>query len=525
MSTPVNIESHAPRVASRSTRILGAVGFGYLSQLLTVSVGLWLTPFLLHRLGQRDYGLWLLAMQMTAYMALLDLGVVALLPRETSYVIGRAGGNKSFHDLPDLIGRTIRIVLCQLPIVALVAGVVLWMLPGDWRPLRGPFTLIVGVFLVMFPLRVLHAILQGLQELPFLGAVALSTWIAGTITTVSLVLAGMGLYAVAAGWAVSQFTSALWWWLRIRERHANILPRRLPRVTAQLLHEWLRSGVWVSVAQVAQVLLSGTDLLIIGTLLGPAAIVPYAITGKLIAVLANQPQMVMQAAQPALSEIKATHGERHRLIGVTTALTQLMLMISGAVFVVTLVVNQGFVGWWIDPKQYAGLGITLALLGNMLLRHWNTTTTYAIFAFGNERRIAITTLADGVLTIMVSAILVLKLGVVGVVIGSMVGVCVVSLPANLTALRRDTEASLAAILLPLVGWLARLLLLVAIALAVVRSWSPKSLASLVGAAVLAAVAYAATMAPLALRPPLGEYLRPRIRALSQRLPYLRANAN
>ena len=52
-------------------------------------------------------------------------------------------------------------------------------------------------------------------------------------------------------------------------------------------------------SQIAQVLLNGTDVMIIGALLGPAAVVPYACTGKLVSVLANQPQAILQSAAPA----------------------------------------------------------------------------------------------------------------------------------------------------------------------------------------------------------------------------------
>ena len=75
------------------------------------------------------------------------------------------------------------------------------------------------------------------------------------------------------------------------------LPRELE--TARVLNFRL---VWISVSQIAQVLLNGTDLLIIAGLLGPTAVVPYACTGKLVSLLANQAQLFMQMALPALSE-------------------------------------------------------------------------------------------------------------------------------------------------------------------------------------------------------------------------------
>ena len=172
----------------------------------------------------------------------------------------------------------------------------------------------------------------------------------------------------------------------------------MPSFNLKTARRQLGQGFWIIVAQVAQVLLAGTDVVIIGILAGPAAVVPFVCTGKLITVLANQPQLVMQAAGPALSEMRMAETTA-RLFQVSSALTQAMLMASGAVVCAVLAVNQGFVTWWVGAGQYAGLSLTVLLLLVMLLRHWNTTTSYTLFAFGRERRVAVTALMDGVVTL------------------------------------------------------------------------------------------------------------------------------
>ena len=40
------------------------------------------------------------------YLGLMDLGVVAILPRDVAYATGRAGGYTNARDLPDLVGHT-----------------------------------------------------------------------------------------------------------------------------------------------------------------------------------------------------------------------------------------------------------------------------------------------------------------------------------------------------------------------------------------------------------------------------------
>src|SRR5579862_1443532 len=103
------------RQMSRTIRFLGGVWLGYLYQGLVMLVGFWLTPFLLRHIGQHDYGLWLLGLQLLSYLMLTDFGVIALLPRETAYAIGRAGSLEKATELTLLIGQAGRVVLYQTP--------------------------------------------------------------------------------------------------------------------------------------------------------------------------------------------------------------------------------------------------------------------------------------------------------------------------------------------------------------------------------------------------------------------------
>ncbi len=130
---------------SRTTRLLHGVAFGYANQVLVTLVGIWLTAFLLGRLGQADYGVWLLGTRILGYLLLLDVGVVALLPREVAFATGRASGVAAATDLPEIIGRTARIVLWQTPLVT-VASLSVWLLlPTEWEPLRAPLAVVLGV--------------------------------------------------------------------------------------------------------------------------------------------------------------------------------------------------------------------------------------------------------------------------------------------------------------------------------------------------------------------------------------------
>jgi O-antigen/teichoic acid export membrane protein len=403
-----------------------------------------------------------------------------------------------------IVSDAAQIALWQTPLVFLASLIVWFGLPDRWAQLTLPLGWVLAVFVLLFPLRLGPAVLQGLQDLAFLSRLQLTAWGFSTAVSVLLVLEGFGLSALAAGWIVGQLVTSLSAIVRLRVRFPEAIPRHFQAPGWARTKAYLTRGGWVSVSQIAQVLLTGTDVLILGILLGPIPVVVYACTGKLISVLANQPQILTQSAAPALAELR-TGGTPERLRVVSAALTQAMLFVSGLIVCAVIAGNRPFVLWWVGPQQFGGMQLTLLLALVMLLRHWSTTMVYTLFAFGQERRIALTSVADGAVTAGGALLLVPVLGLQGAPLASLAGVLAVSIPLNLRALTRDLSIGVPDVF----GWWPwgwRFLLAAAVSLALGLSIQS---ASFIFAAVAAGTA-AGTYLLLTFKPilasPLGPYL-------------------
>ena len=224
--------------------------------------------------------------------------------------------------------------------------------------------------------------------------------------------------------------------------------------------------------------------------------------------LANQAQLLMQNAAPGLCELK-TGESRQRLFQVLVALSHGILAFSGLVFCVVLVVNHWFVDWWVTAHLYGGFALTTAILLNMVVRHWTGTTGYAVFCLGHQRRISLTNLSDGLVTVIASVALIMLWGPVGAPLSSIIGACLVSLPCNLFAIARDTEVTVARLVSAMLrSWIWRFVLLAGLCWWLGKQWSPKSLPEAAGATISITALYMSVMLPNVLRSPLGNYVRP-----------------
>src|SRR5271165_6938182 len=77
----------------RAKQIVQNVLSNWAALAVSTLVGLFLAPFVVHRLGNIAYGVWILVTSLTAYMNLLDLGLRGAVTRFVSK--GKAQGN---HD-------------------------------------------------------------------------------------------------------------------------------------------------------------------------------------------------------------------------------------------------------------------------------------------------------------------------------------------------------------------------------------------------------------------------------------------
>lgn len=505
MSDDVAAASAATGGSFRTRRFLGGVGLTLLNQALALLVGLWFTRFALGRLGQHDYGLWLVGLQVVAYLSLLDLGVVALLPRETAFAAGRERSPGGLSGVAALLGDATQLVLWQTPVLALLAVGAGAAVAGRWADLLPAASLILAAYVLAFPLRIFGATLQGLQDLAFLGWVQMAAWAAGTATSVLMLLGGYGLYALAAGWIVQQLAPPAAHWLRLRARFRGALPARAPRLAWPAARSYLARSLWVSLSQVTALLLNGADVLIIAAMLGPARVVPYVLTGKLVAVASNLPFTFAHAAGPGLSEMRVRES-RERLREVTTALTQAVLFASGLVAVVVLALNAAFVRWWVGPAQFGGGVLSALFVLLMVVRHWGTTLGYTAYSFGRERATALIGIVAGGVAVGVTLLLVPSLGIVGGALGTLAGELLVTIPLFLHVVAREVGESAGRVLAPLAPWGGRLAAAAIAATLLSSVWRPATVVTL-GVAGLGVVAlYLLVMRPLALRPPLHAYV-------------------
>jgi O-antigen/teichoic acid export membrane protein len=469
-------------------------------------LGLWLTPFYLRTLGERDYGIWLVALQVLNFLLLCDFGIIVVTPRDVANASGVDHTEPGSGEVARVLGQTLKVVLAQTGVIALAALALFLIRPAHDVELRGPVGLILAVFVISYPLRVFPAVLQGLQDLKFLGQLRLTLWGISTALVIGMLILGARFYALACGWCLQQMGHDLVAFFRLLRSRRDLSPAQAWRRAGPLRWRWFARGFWVNVNQLATQLVAGSDLLIVGRAISAATVVVYSSTNKLVAVLQNQPQILASVALPGLSHMK-TSESRERILQATTSLTQAMLLLAGFVFCIILAVNQQFVTWWLGAHFFGGMQLTVILLLTFLLRQADYTLTVTLFAFGHEKLLSMKSLVDGAVSVLLAILFVRHWAMPGVALGFLCGAAFISIPADVYLLTRTLQVSLTELSRPYLPFVWRFAVAGSIALAVHNWFGAATILDMAIAISITGVAYLLLVIPYVWTTPLRGYIQ------------------
>ena len=182
------------------SQIIKNVTSSWFSLGVSILVGIFLSPFILHRLGNTAYGAWILVFSVTGYYGLFDLGIRSSVIR---YVSTYTATNDT-ESVSRLI-NTALLVYAAIGATAIVTTLVisgflgsLFRMPSDFLQTARVLFLMVGTAVGLgFPAGVFGGILEGLNHFYFVNVTNLAATLLRALLIVISLKLGYGLLVVA----------------------------------------------------------------------------------------------------------------------------------------------------------------------------------------------------------------------------------------------------------------------------------------------------------------------------------------
>ena len=494
---------------SRTRKAAITAGFAYAQFGLAIVTGVVLVPLTLYYLGARTWGLWLATGELLGYAGMADLGVLGVLP----WLIAEADGRQDRQTMRRLVGHGAYIG-CGIAVVYAGVAAVLWItLPSALRftaadrlLVGAPFALLVAANALSHPFRVFRAAISGLQDAFFNGVLSILHSILTVATTITLLVNGYGLYALAVAAGVPPFITFAISIVRLRMIAPDVMSGWTRPTFAEARH-LLTNGTGVWLAALGWQMLAATNAIVITYIGHPEWVPIYSCTAKLSLMTT---QLAWVTPDSALVGLAQLYGERQpveRVRQVVLMLLRLHLLMSGATLCGLLAFNPAFVTRWVGAPFFGGLALNALVAAGVViysLAHAFATTASVL---GNRLHVGVAGIVNGVAQLMLAVVLGHRFGLNGVAAAGLLASLATAIPAGAWLLRLAVGVTVRHLTRDLIGpWLARSALL--IVFAAIAGMFHQSLGVALSAALATAIslAYVWNMRPLYVGLPLDAWM-------------------
>jgi len=413
--------------------ILKNVASGWFGFVVNVATGLLLSPYILHRLGDDAFGLWVLVFAITGYYGLFDFGIRSSVVR---YVAKFNAVNDREH-LDQIINTSlfsyscVGFLLVLLTIVGALFIQKLFHVP-DIHQARLLFLLVGGSLAVGFPFAVIAGILEGIQKFYISNLTNVTTTILRALLIVVALHYGYGLLTIAAITAVIPLTNGVVNTINV----LRLTPLRLGRrfVTMGTFKTIFNYGSVTFMVSLASRLRFKSDAVIIGSFISAAAVTQFAIGSRLVDYATDMVDSLAQIFTPMSSHLEAK-GDIERLRAVYIEGNRACALVIFPMCAGLIIMGKSVIQVWMGAKYVAvSYPVMLVLLIPSTLRMAQATSGRILYGIARHKMLAIVTLLEGLLNLVLSIILVRSHGIIGDAYGTAIPLtltCIFFLPTYL----------------------------------------------------------------------------------------------
>jgi len=394
--------------------------WNYVSFAVSLSSNLLLFPFAVARLGNTSAGIWLLVGSVSGYMGLLQLGLAPALVQLAAASIARKEGdavNRSASTALVLVTTLGLAALFALPTIPSLLSL-FHVTPDMASAATTAFILgIVGVPLQM-PGHVFNSLLSAAQRQDLCSRAWIFSLFGRFCGIFALLAMGFGLRALMYLDTVMIILSGSFLgWLAFRTLpDLRLSPAFVNRVDAQKL--WSLGG-WFFVASLCTLLIEQTDRIVVGAWLSVDDVTHYSAGFKLYMLVFGVATTLLQAVGPLAATLVARHDHealrklfiRMSRYGAAIAIPLACAVALGAGLVLRVWMGAGF------ANDYT---IVQVLLGTFAVTAYNQVAHSILAAMHRVRQVVWRySLPQAILNAVLSVMLVTRLGVIGVALGTM----------------------------------------------------------------------------------------------------------
>jgi O-antigen/teichoic acid export membrane protein len=395
------------------------VGSSWFALGLNILVGLFLSPYILHHLGDEAFGLWVLIFSVTGYYGLFDLGIRSSIIR---YVANYSTVAKN-EELNRLVNTAFftysgigAVVILITITVSFYVGSIFRISGSSIYVARWLFLMVGSAVALGFPLGVFGGILEGLQRFYVLNLNNMSSTLLRALLIVIALQHGQGLLMVAfITVSLPLLTGVVNAIVALR-----ILPLRfgLKHLSRESLKRIASYSGTTFILIVAVRLRFKTDAIVIGTFVSSAAITYFTIGSRLVDYAGEVVGGLAQLFVPMSSQSDAT-GDLAGLRKIFVAGNRACALIIFPMAAILIILGKSVIEAWMGARYIAAsYPVLLVLVIPSTLMLAQAASGRILYGMAKHKTLAVVTLMEGCANLFLSIFLVRRFGILGDAVGT-----------------------------------------------------------------------------------------------------------
>ena len=404
---------------ARKHQIFKNVGSSWAALAVNVAIGVFLSPFILHRLGDAAFGIWVLIFSVTGYYGVFDLGIRSSVVR----FVSKFSAVNDSENLCKVINTSlfayagIGAVAMLLTIGGFFCLDSLFKIPPAFHSTARWVFLVAGASVAVgFPLGVFGGALEGLQKFYLVNWLNIATTLLRAGAIVLALSRGHGLLGLALITTLLPFaTSVIRAWIALRILRIPIGPRYVSRNTVRLIAN--HSGLTLMIVVSSQLRFQ-TDEIVIGTFLSTSAITFFSIGARIVDYATNVILCIAQLFVPLSSQSQAqgdTEGLRKMLIAGNRACAFVIFPITATLIILGKSIIEVWVGAKYIPQSYPVLLVLVIPFTFMLAQG---ASGRMLMGTSQHGTFGVVTLVEGMANVILSVLLIRPYGILGDALGT-----------------------------------------------------------------------------------------------------------
>jgi O-antigen/teichoic acid export membrane protein len=400
-------------------QLLKNVGSSWSALGINVIVGIFLSPFILHRLGDAAFGIWVLIFSVTGYYGLFDLGIRSSIIRYVSKYTATDDREKLAQFVNTALFTYTGIGIISMVLTALLSSYIehFFKIPPEFHSQARWLLLMVGASVSLgFPLGVFGGMLEGLQCFYILNWTSIGATLARAILIVYFLNRGYGLLTVALLTVGLPILSSI---LRgIIVFRLCPMPLGLRHVDRESFRHMANYGGTTFLVLVASRLRFRTDELVLGTMMSTIAVTWFNIGARIVDYAQEFVSSLAQIFVPMSSQSEAK-GDLDRVRKIYIAGNRVCAFLIFPITAILIIFGKHIIRIWVGARyigpSYPVLVVMIIPFALMLSQ---AASTRILFGLGKHQTMASITVIEGVANLILSIALVPYWGIVGDALGT-----------------------------------------------------------------------------------------------------------